>query len=624
MKNWKRIFPRRAYLFGLIGLMLTASLGLGAYAVIDAKKAALERAKVVAESLSQTVEFGIRRTLDAYSLSLHAAVQALSDEQVLRAPHFLQRQLIFGQPVKDDALGSMLVLDPHGLIVRDSRREAPLPSDLSDRDYFLAHLDRDAGLFISAPFVSRLDGRWSIALSRRITDRNGAFGGVIVGTIKLDYLKNLFSKLSVGDNGTISLFRADGIAIMRHPFAEHEIGKSFSNVGLFRYMRTANSGSFDQVAVKDGVERRYVFAKVGDYPLVFSIGLAFKDILADWSGKALTFLMLGAALYGSMFLLAYHLARESRQRLLAEKQVSENARRFAKLAENSRDGIVIRNAWGKRTYASPRFFEMLGRSDFEVGTKPLSEFSHPDTRDRPRRALRDLRLGAKSVTEVLHCLRPDGSSIWLEAISTPVRGKDHELLEIVTNVRDVTIHKLEKDQADELRARLEADVLTDSLTGIPNRRAFDIAVNRLSKAGKPSAILMIDVDHFKAFNDAFGHLAGDRALSAIAASLLTSVRRSGDMVARFGGEEFAVLLNDLTGGEAEQVAEALCQKVQDLNIDYPEQLDGCLSVSIGLLSAIITDAVAALGKADEALYEAKRTGRNRVAVYRDPEVRLFG
>ncbi|MDB5508668.1 MAG: hypothetical protein JWL93_1137, partial [Hyphomicrobiales bacterium] len=381
------------------------------------------------------------------------------------------------------------------------------------------------------------------------------------------------------------------------------------------------AGSFDQIAIKDGVERRYVFAKVGDYPLVFSIGLAFKDILADWSGKALTFLMLGAALYGSMFLLAYHLARESRQRLSAEKQVSENALRFAKLAENSRDGIVIRNAWGKRTYASPRFFEMLGRSDLEVGTKPLSEFSHPDTRDRPRRTLRELRLGAESVTELLHCLRSDGSSIWLEAISTAVRGKDHELLEIVTNLRDVTTQKIDRDRADELRARLEADVLTDSLTGIPNRRAFDIAVERLSRSGKPSAILMIDVDHFKAFNDAFGHLAGDRALSAIGASLLTSVRRSGDMVARFGGEEFAVLLNDVTAREAERVAEALLRKVQDLRIEYPEQLGGNVSVSVGLFAATVADAAAALSKADEALYEAKRTGRNRVVVFREQDIR---
>lgn len=360
MNYRQRIFPRKAYLYALIGLMLAASLGLGAYAIIDAKQAALERARVIAESLSQTVENGIRRTLDAYSLSLQVAAQALTDEQVLRAPPDLRRQLLFGQSAKDDAFGSMLVLDSRGLIVEDSRRETPLPNDLADRDYFVVHRAQNVGLFVSAPFVSRLDGRWSVALSRRITQRDGAFGGVVVGTVKLDYLRSLFSKLAVGDKGTISLFRTDGIAIMRHPFAEHEIGKSFSNVGLFRHMLTAESGSFDQVAVKDRVERRYVFAKIGDYPLVFSIGLAFEDILADWNSKALTFLVLGAALYGSMFLLAYHLARESRQRLSAEKQVSENARRFAKLAEkltgwdchteclgraNIRLAPLFRNAW---------------------------------------------------------------------------------------------------------------------------------------------------------------------------------------------------------------------------------------------------------------------------------------
>lgn len=160
---------------------------------------------------------------------------------------------------------------------------------------------------------------------------------------------------------------------------------------------------------------------------------------------------------------------------------------------------------------------------------------------------------------------------------------------------------------------------TDPLTGLGNRRLFEDTLKaewtRARRSGHPIAVLMIDVDHFKSYNDRFGHPAGDVCLSTIADSILNMGHRSSDLLARYGGEEFIVLLRDTAAAGAQVVAEGLratVQKVGIENVDSPERV---VTVSIGVASAELTDEAAALRlveDADRALYEAKCAGRNLV------------
>lgn len=172
--------------------------------------------------------------------------------------------------------------------------------------------------------------------------------------------------------------------------------------------------------------------------------------------------------------------------------------------------------------------------------------------------------------------------------------------------------RLERD-----RARLSRDALTDPLTGLANRRAFDAALEREVQAslatGRPLSLVTLDLDHFKAVNDTHGHDAGDRVLIGLAALLRAQVR-SGDLPARWGGEEFAWLLPGAPAGAAGTTAERLRLAVAAHDFGC-----GPLTVSLGVATLRPGESGAALfARADAALYRAKQSGRNRAEVDETP------
>ncbi len=177
---------------------------------------------------------------------------------------------------------------------------------------------------------------------------------------------------------------------------------------------------------------------------------------------------------------------------------------------------------------------------------------------------------------------------------------------------------------------LEALATTDGLTGIANRRAFDFALDgewrRTIRNRGSIAALLIDVDHFKAFNDTYGHAEGDRALRAVAEAIRDNVRRPGDLAARFGGEEFVALLPDTDGAGALLMAERLRGAVRALGIPQAGSDAGCLTASIGVAALRPAGGDASsdlLRSADQAMYAAKQSGRDQVCVAQNDRLELF-
>jgi diguanylate cyclase (GGDEF)-like protein len=160
----------------------------------------------------------------------------------------------------------------------------------------------------------------------------------------------------------------------------------------------------------------------------------------------------------------------------------------------------------------------------------------------------------------------------------------------------------------------ERNAHTDALTGLGNRHCmrtmFEREVTRTMHTNRALCLMMIDVDNFKAFNDRYGHIAGDRVLVAVAETLREYLRPT-DLVARFGGDEFAVMLPDLKLNQARQIGERIRQQIAALS---PPSLSTAITVSIGVAAATDKDHVDSLvQRADAAMYEAKEAGRNRVA-----------
>jgi diguanylate cyclase (GGDEF)-like protein len=214
------------------------------------------------------------------------------------------------------------------------------------------------------------------------------------------------------------------------------------------------------------------------------------------------------------------------------------------------------------------------------------------------------------------CVMPRlGNRLYLAIDSGPIYDNEGRLIAAVETLRDMTVQK-------EAQTALERLAHRDGLTGIANRRSFDRTLDaewrRALRKTKSLTLLMLDVDHFKGYNDSYGHQAGDECLRRVAAAMAQVPVRVSDQVARYGGEEFAVILPDMSLQGASVVAERIRVAVEQLALVNRVSATGWVTVSIGVASMTARpDQTPAqlVAWADAALFEAKRQGRNRVVVH---------
>ena len=286
---------------------------------------------------------------------------------------------------------------------------------------------------------------------------------------------------------------------------------------------------------------------------------------------------------------------------------------FQFLAEHSLDILCRASLDRTLVYLSPSSVHVLGWKPEEMTGRPASEFIHPE--DLP---VLGAALASEQHSVVIRMRKKDGSLAWMENRAHLVRDSvTTEPLEWVVIMRDITERKL-------LEEKLSALAHTDSLTGLANRRAFDGALEhewkRTLREGTQISLLLLDIDHFKRFNDQFGHQVGDDCLRAVAGATARSVRCT-DLVARYGGEEIAVILIGTGSGGAVDVAEKIRCAIEQLELahDFSTANRSRITVSIGVATALARNGgtmrmpESLLQAADAALYKAKHLGRNRVA-----------
>jgi two-component system, chemotaxis family, response regulator WspR len=211
-----------------------------------------------------------------------------------------------------------------------------------------------------------------------------------------------------------------------------------------------------------------------------------------------------------------------------------------------------------------------------------------------------------------------------DSIELIARLRHHSTTYLYRQQRDEAYRALRESQRQLVQINLELQRLTnvDGLTGLSNRRNLNEYLELLWKLAireqSNFSILMIDVDNFKLYNDTYGHLAGDDVLKEVASAIQATFRRPNDIAARFGGEEFAVLLSGTDAISAHALADGLCRRVSDLRIAHSQSPPlQSVTVSIGGASTIPQhgeSGIALMDLADKALYEAKRLGKNRIVM----------
>ncbi|KHK49159.1 diguanylate cyclase [Ralstonia sp. A12] len=308
----------------VLSLLLAA---LTALSLWEMRVDALARARDAADNLSLILQRDIARNIEVYDLSLQAVIDGMQDPTIVALPPNIRQLVLFDRSTNAQDLGSLLVANLDGEVIIDSRSVPPRRIHVRDRDYFQVHQGApDVGLYISEPFKPRINGiDASVGLSRRLAGPHGEFNGVVVGTLRLNYFRRLFDGINLGPHAAVTLVRADGTMLMRRPYDEKLIGRSIASSPAFQKRLLAPDGSYVEVAAVDDIERLFSFRRIGDHPLIVSVGLATEDIYAEWRQRAWVIGGIVLMLDAVFMALSVLFARQLRQRLEMEQQLERLA-----------------------------------------------------------------------------------------------------------------------------------------------------------------------------------------------------------------------------------------------------------------------------------------------------------
>lgn len=481
LKRAQLRFPRlsASWLMAVVAAIVVGFSLICGSILLHARQTDIELAEQTSSNLASAMHADVVRNIEIYTKSLRNTVDSLKLPEVAMLGGQLRHLVLFDRAATAEHFGAIKVYNEKGDLTIDSLTQTPAVENVSSEEFFLAHVrDADVPFFISKPMERA--GIYKIAISYRINRFDGSFGGVVAGSIQLGYFHNLFRRVTIDPDDSISMFQPDGTIIMRRPFDISMIGRSLGGLDRFRAIATQETGSYTVVGALDGVERQYVWKGGGAMPVIVVVGKSMQNILSRWRYEVM------------------------------------------------RIGLL----WSGLAVLSIGFTGLL-------------------------------------VAEMKRRTRAE--------------------------------------------TKLATLANTDALTGLSNRRSFDKTMlaewARAHRARTPVSLLMMDADHFKGFNDTYGHQAGDVVLAGIASCIKENVRRAQDCAARYGGEEFAVLLPGSGPEEAFQLGENIRLAVAALPAEYR-----AVTVSVGVSTLIPADDIDhrdLIYAADVALYQAKSRGRNQ-------------
>ena len=474
--------PVRSWILGLLVCVCATLIGTEIWQLSQVYRADIEQTDIVSSNIARAMAEQAETTLQTADTVVAALVAQVEQEGT--GPEALLRfyRLMSSLAVALPAIHEMGIVDSRGDAIAKSLKPNPHGLNYAEREYFHYHATHaDRGPFIGSRIQSKIDGTYSITVTRRINNPDGSFGGLAVTSVSLDFFQQLFNRVHAKSGGVISLVADDGAILARSPAVGPEVRENQGLVSQRQVRRgDETSGSLSYVSHIDGVPRRGSYAHLKNFPVSAMVSQSDWDVQRNWRTELLTHVI------------------------------------------------------------------------------------------------------------ILGCVMT--------------------VLLIVARYAISASHMLAKQ------------AMHDGLTGLPNRRAFDEAIEReirrAARSHQPVSVIMIDIDHFKNFNDYFGHPAGDDCLRAVALSIQGSLQRSGELAARYGGEEIVVLLpgSDLAGAFA--LAEAMRAAVRQLAIHQAPTLGGVVTFSAGVATVLpeqtSNSAQVLLQMADAALYAAKAAGRDTV------------
>ncbi len=321
--------------------------------------------------------------------------------------------------------------------------------------------------------------------------------------------------------------------------------------------------------------------------------------------------------------------KEQNQKLQQEintrKELEIQLNLFNQAIFTCRNGVIITDATQSDNpiiYVNQAFEKITGYSVSEVWGKNC-RFLQGEDRDQPNLdIIRNALKNDEDCLVIIRNYRKDGTLFWNEVSISPVRDAGGNITHYIGIQSDITERHRMQIALEEANRKLQHLANIDGLTQIANRRSFDETLEqewkRCFREQQPIALILCDVDYFKAYNDYYGHLQGDECLIQVAQAISQVIKRPADLVARYGGEEFVVILPNTDGSGARQVAQLIQDQIRQLQSPHVKSdVSSYITLSLGISSIIpsgMTSPDHLVNAADSALYQAKQQGRDQIVV----------
>lgn len=640
----------------LAALALIGATGLSLW---DMRRQTIETAQADMSNLSRSLAdqaHDVFQTLDTILVGLQERAEAdgLGTVEIER----LRRLLV----LRKGALGlvhSLEVIDASGRVLVSSADKPVARARMVGVTLMRHHRDttsRDA--FIGWPIQDGRDGTWVLTVSRRLNNPDGSFAGIVLASIPTSFFRDTYRRFDTGPSGAVLLARGDGLLMARWPMRPEDEGKDLRRGELFtRVIRPYDQARTMHRSILDGTVRYGSYHWVKDAPVLVLAARGKADVLSTWRRSALLHLLGLAGVLAALGLLSRQLsARIGEGEAIRRQLTRSNARLVASEAQMAQvrgwlemgEQIAQIGNWhldvagGNRLTWSDELYRLYGqkRGSFMPSLDKVWALYHPEDRRPVIEASQHGMETGMPWEFVARVLRPDGSMRQMLIRGVPRMDAAGVTVAVFGVAMDITRQKRGEqallqahadaeaaNQALEAANRtLEAMAMQDALTGLANRRHFDRALDlefrRAVRSSNSLALIMIDVDQFKSFNDLYGHQAGDACLRTIAGLIQPLLNRPGDVAARYGGEEIAILLPGNTMAGAFSIASRIADAVREKAIAHDGGLNAVVTISAGVEAFVPVHerdlATQLVGNADRALYAAKRGGRDRVVCSPSP------
>ncbi len=604
---------------GVAGALLCA-LGAGTWWSLErAYASAVQLAYSEVDNASQRLSERVQRVLD--QLNQTAALVQHYEENNGGADLVAMEKN--GLLVPNGRL-SMALADASGNVTAMTEAPGAVPEGarhVADRQHFQASWTR-TDLAVAQPIYSEALKRWLVPGGKQLRQAQGRFSGAVLLAFDAALLTEGFL-VNPHPGNVVGVLGGDGIFRSRLSDDVHSSGGVVDGERLVRAATHVDRSTTPTPSPTDGVRRFASVTRIPGHDLYALVAVPATTSMAGYEQlRNKTLATAGAGAFFILFITAL-LTRQShrlRQTIVEKEKAELRVYHEKELLEVTLrsivDGVATTNHTGRITYLNPAAEAMTGWPAGEAIGRPVSDvicLTHPHTRERLGLGLNEFaRPGAQaraSRDSVL--VQRDGAHRSIEDAAAPIFNRNGQAVGAVLVLHDVS-------PAKKLAAEMSYQASHDLLTGLINRAAFELRLDAVLSTHGPDdlgVVMQLDLDQFKVVNDTCGHAAGDQLLKEVTAVLMQEIRKQ-DTLARLGGDEFAVLLESCPVEPALRVAEAMRQRISELQFAW-EGRSFQLTVSIGLVPFKDHQYTRSdlLRMADSSCYVAKEAGRNRVHVY---------